>query len=196
MVPTPLMLAHAEYWQVLLAAGARINDVDAKGNHALHIHLSRELITHGADINCANKQGQTPLMLAAKKDDIRLVKALLKAGARADTKDKKGMVATDYAGTKTLAALVELGAPLNPENTSALATAIFGKNASLAIKLLKAGLKARLSDWQVKGHLGLLENIAQEDLNLFRGGILANDEKAEKLIAKVIAAVDHIVEGV
>jgi ankyrin repeat protein len=188
---TPLMLAHAEYWQVLLAAGARINDVDTKGNHALHIHLSRELITHGADINCANKQGQTPLMLAAKKDDIRLVKALLKAGARADTKDKKGMVATDYAEAKALAALVELGAPLNPESTSALATAIVGKNASLAIKLLKAGLKARLSEWEVKGNLGLLENIAQEDLTLFRGGVLGKDEKAEKLIAKIVAARDR-----
>lgn len=188
---TPLMMADDEYWQVLLDAGARINDVDAKGNHALHIHLSRELLSYGADVNCANKQGQTPLMLAAKKDDIRLVKALLKAGARADMKDKKGMVATDYAEAKALAALVELGAPLNPESMSALATAIVGKNASLAIKLLKAGLKARLSEWQVKGHLGLLENIAQEDLNLFRGGIFGNDEKAEKLIAKIAAARDH-----
>ena len=95
---------------------------------------------------------------------------------------------------KALAALVELGAPLNPESTSALATAIVGKNASLAIKLLKAGLKARLSEWQVKGHLALLENIAQENLNLFRGGILGDDEKSEKMIAKIVAALDHSLE--
>jgi ankyrin repeat protein len=191
---TPLMLARAEYWEALLTAGARINDVDADGNHALNLQLSEALVKLGANVNWANKRGQTPLMLAAEKGDLRLVKALLKAGAATDAKDRDGKFATDYAEVKALAVLVEAGAPINPEGSSALATAITGKNASLSLELLKDGLKTRLSDVQVKNHQALLENIAQENLDLFRGGISGDGEKADKLIAKIVAARDLILE--
>ena len=193
---TPLMLARPGYWQLLVAAGARINDVNANGDHALNLHLSRDLLEFGADVNWPNGRGQTPLMLAAQKGDVSLVKALLKAGACVDAVDKEGKMATDYADVKALRTLVEAGAPLNPESTSALATAITGKNASLSRVLLRAGLKARLSDVQVKGHLALLENIAQEDLDLFREGIVGDGEKADKLIAKIIAARNQVLEAV
>ncbi|WP_252258611.1 ankyrin repeat domain-containing protein [Erythrobacter aurantius] len=192
---TPLMLARSEYWQELVAAGARVNDADANGDHALNLHLSSDLLEFGADVNWANGRGQTPLMLAAQKGDVSLVKALLKAGAGVDAIDQEGKMATDYADVKALRTLVEAGAPLNPESTSALATAITGKNASLSRVLLRAGLKARLSDVQVKGHLALLENIAQEDLDLFREGIVGDGEKADKLIAKIITARNQVLEA-
>lgn len=191
---TPLMLARSEYWQTLIAGGARINDVDANGDHALNLHLSQDLLDYGADVNLANKCGQTPLMLAAQKGDIPLVKGLLKAGADIGGIDQEGKMVTDYADAKALALLVEAGAPLNPKSTSALATAIFGKNASLSKHLLKAGLKAHLSDYAVTKHLAFLENIAQENLDLFRFGIFGDGKNADKLIAKIIAALDKVIE--
>lgn len=202
---TPFMLARPEYSVLLLAAGAGINDVDVNGDHALNLHLSqnlhlaknldlcKDLIDYGADVNLANKRGQTPLMLAAQKGGISLVRGLLKAGADIGAIDQEGKMVTDYADAKALALLVEAGAPLNPESTSALATAIFDKNASLSKHLLKAGLKAHLSDYAVTKYLAFLENIAQENLDLFRGGIFGDDEKADKLIAKIIAARDKVI---
>jgi len=184
---TPLMLARPEYWDELLSAGARINDVDANGSHALNHHLAAVLIKRGADVNLANKAGQTPLMLASQKGDIPLVKALLKAGASVAAIDTNGKLATDYAVIKALAELVKVGAPVNPDSTAVLVTAIAGKSASISLLLLKAGLKARLSDAQVKEHSALLETIAQEDLELFRRGIVGMDDRAEKLLAKMIS---------
>ena len=47
---TPLMLARSEYWQELIAAGARVNDADANGDHALNLHLSSDLLEFGARV--------------------------------------------------------------------------------------------------------------------------------------------------
>jgi ankyrin repeat protein len=191
---TPLMLAHSDYWQILIAAGARINEVDANGDHALNLHLSRDLLAFGADVNLANKQGQTPLMLAAKEGNVALLKALIKAGARAGAIDRDGKLATDYADTKALAALVKLGAPVSRENASALSAAITGKNLALSLYLLGHGLKAHLNEWQVKRHSAFLESIAQSHLDLFRNGIFGEGEKAIKLVSKIVAANEKILE--
>jgi hypothetical protein len=47
----------------------------------------------------------------------------------------------------------------------------------------------------VKSQLAVLENIAQKNLDLFKNGIFGADEKAAKLIAKVVAAREHILEA-
>jgi ankyrin repeat protein len=191
---TPLMLARPDYWDELLSAGARINDVDANGNHALNHHLAAVLIKRGADVNLANNAGQTSLMLASQKGDVPLVKALLKAGAAVGAIDANGKLATDYAAIKALAELMKAGAPVNPDSATILTTAMAGKNASISLLLLKAGLKARLSDVQVKEHSALLETLAQEDLELFRQGVVGKDERAQKLLAKMISDRSHSLE--
>lgn len=191
---TPLMLAGPKYWQTLIDAGARINDVNANGDHTLNLHLSRDLLEFGADVNLANKRGQTPLMLVAKKSDIPLLKTLIKAGAHADAVDQDGKLATDYADAKALAALVKLGAPVSRESASALSEAITGKNLALSLYLLESGLKAHLDEWQVKRHTAFLESIAQSDFDLFRNGIFGEGEKAIKLVSKIVAANEKILE--
>ena len=51
----------------------------------------------GADVNAADKNGQTPLMWAARWGDSERVQALVDGGAKMDLRDSKGMSALDYA---------------------------------------------------------------------------------------------------
>jgi len=55
------------------------------------------MIEAGVDVNASDDQGLTPLMAAAGKGDIDLVRDLLAHGARLDAKDKKGRTAFDQA---------------------------------------------------------------------------------------------------
>ncbi len=60
-----------------------------------------------------DKNGQTPLMWAARWGDAARVQALVKAGAKTNVRDDKGMTALDYArnrtgdGAKELIAIIE-----------------------------------------------------------------------------------------
>ena len=59
--------------------------------------LSHLFISAGLSLNSQNKQGQTPLMIAAAKGNLRLVKLLLKMGADATICDHSGSSALGYA---------------------------------------------------------------------------------------------------
>ncbi len=58
-------------------------------------------ISRGADVNTCNKNGTTALMYAKTaaigSADLRIIKALLQAGAQIDATDNKGRNALDYA---------------------------------------------------------------------------------------------------
>ena len=84
--------------KVLLNAGADPNIRDDDGETCLHYATgsgcSNEallpIIHNGADLNAANKQNQTALMLACRRGKANAVNALLRAGAVTTVRDKHG----------------------------------------------------------------------------------------------------------
>jgi ankyrin repeat protein len=90
---------------MLIDHGVDINEVNREGVGALDIAIKyrrmdivKLCIEHGADITKSHRRsGVTPLILAASFNDIEMVEFLMSFGADADTADKYGMRAVDYA---------------------------------------------------------------------------------------------------
>jgi ankyrin repeat protein len=103
---TPLLFAaqqgDRQSAEVLLAAGADVNDADASGAsvllvaaHSGHGDLARLLLERGAEPNDAGA-GYTPLHAAVLRGDAALVKALLAKGADPDARLQAGTPVRKY----------------------------------------------------------------------------------------------------
>ena len=102
---------------------------DRLGNTALHaaternqIEMAELLIDLGADLNSENKNGMTPLMIAARHGNATLVKALLAKGANARKTDFTGRDAVSWAQESRRPAVVQMlqraaVAALSPSDT-------------------------------------------------------------------------------
>lgn len=129
---TPLMLAGEKesvpIIRMLLAANARktINAQDNRGNTALirsikysgsSAEVVNHLIRYGANLNVANNEGHTALMIAGWRKSTTQAKTLIEEKASINLKDKKGMTALMYAcqgfSTDVCALLVQAGARIN-----------------------------------------------------------------------------------
>ena len=62
-----------------------------------HLECAKALLGAGADINKQANDGWTPLMLAAWRGNIEVVRELLKQGAKKEMKNKDGNTAYDNA---------------------------------------------------------------------------------------------------
>ena len=120
---TPLMMldedATPEMLQLLLSFGGKLKLVDKQGNNALHhaamngldAELIRTFVSYGVNINSANKEGKTALLLAAEENESETVAALLESGADPNIRSRDGRTAADIAdGESVRAALFNYGA--------------------------------------------------------------------------------------
>jgi uncharacterized protein (TIGR03067 family) len=93
-----------------------LHRIVTKGN----VKQVQSLLAKGADINKKNKQGETPLYVAVKRDDKAMVEFLVAEGADIDAKNKDGQTPLHIAarqGHKYVAALlIERGAHPNAKN--------------------------------------------------------------------------------
>jgi ankyrin repeat protein len=123
--------------RLLLQVGANPNPIDAWGHSVLHreaqrskdvfheafdgftiaIKVCRLLLEKGADVDCGDYRGLTPLVYAAHKGNLELVRLFLEAGANPN----------DISDDRT------------PQNSTALLYAFFGGNQKIVDLLYKHG---------------------------------------------------------
>jgi ankyrin repeat protein len=116
---------HVEIVRVLLDAGARIDAPDINGFTPLHVAVKcgqletvRELLERRANIDSQSYQARrTPLQLAVKKDDHRMVSLLRARGADMYREGREGKTALSYARERNDGALLNL--LLDPRAASA-----------------------------------------------------------------------------
>jgi ankyrin repeat protein len=62
-----------------------------------HKSVAETLINHGADVNQKTTSGDTPLLLAARNNNLEVVKLLIKRGADVNYQDKDARTALEFA---------------------------------------------------------------------------------------------------
>jgi len=114
--------------EILFEHGAVVNsppyDVQAWGpaSHVANCNLARVLLAHGADPNCQNKDGDTPMHASIKSrivvDPIAFVEVLLAAGAAPEIRNHDGRTALDEALRQTgkMAETYFPARPIRPKN--------------------------------------------------------------------------------
>ncbi len=78
------------------------------------IEIARSLIKHGADVNAADSQGVTPLMIAAARDNAAMIGVLIQSGAKTSLRSQAGETAAQIAhanGSINAARMLDLLAP-------------------------------------------------------------------------------------
>ncbi|XP_069825414.1 ankyrin repeat domain-containing protein 50-like isoform X2 [Dendropsophus ebraccatus] len=170
---TPLMAAaymgHGAVAELLLKSGADINQCDGDGRSALavaclcvptgqrHPQLVSVLLDHGADPELRDKEGLTPLLVAAYEGQEEVAELLLEAGANPDKAGKDQMTpllaASSGGHAETVRVLLLWGASTDvsdKEGRSALLLAAAAARGEEAVRvLLHRGLNENHQD-----HLG------------------------------------------
>ena len=96
-----VMRGHTIIADLLLKAGAKIAPdawlLDAANNDVQTRETVQYLVAHGANLEIRDQQGDTPLLIAIRRGNHKLVRHLLDAGADATVKDARGRSALTIA---------------------------------------------------------------------------------------------------
>ncbi len=119
------------------------------------------LVRQGADVNCTNEWGLTPLMLAAQYNThVVVLKALIKDGADIAAVEPKyrsnalHLAANKCSNPKVVETLIEAGADINARNylgeTPLIMSVLQNQNTRIFSQLISSGADITICDWQ--GH--------------------------------------------
>lgn len=149
----------------------------------------KRLIEEGVDVNRQDAEGNTPLHLAAAKNNTDLLQVLIKGGAdvhRLNEREETPLAkAVDYSCKEAVALLLNAGsdpnqapriAKANSENCPLVKRAYYSKNADILQLLLEAGAQADAPDLDGNTVLGAVISCGDEgyaDL-LIKGGADVN----------------------
>ncbi len=120
-----------------------------------------ELVKMGADVNCVNDWGMSPLMLASQYNThVVVLKALLHDGANIHAVEPKyrsnalHLAANKCSNPKIIEALIDAGADINARNylgeTPLIMAVQANDNTRIFSELLSCGADINICDWQ--GH--------------------------------------------
>ena len=115
---------HIEVVELLLAAGADVNQAGDYGDTPLHCasgkghtEIVKLLLAAGADVNQANNSGWTPLQDSCQSGHSEVVSMLLAAGADVNKAENHGKtplyIASEYGNTDMVTVLLAAGADVN-----------------------------------------------------------------------------------
>ena len=145
--------------QSLLDQGGNVNQLDSKGNSALHlasadddIDLARLLVDNGADVNIKDSSGSTPLHIAAIKNSYSVAQLLIDNGGDIHAIDDEEVTPIDHAvGNGALAVLrllIENGCNVNrdEDGDALLHATAFGDDVETAKFLVDSGAEVNIKD--------------------------------------------------
>lgn len=162
---TPLLIAaylgNSKMADLLLSYGADIEAQDMLGDTSLfralsedHDDLALDLVARGADLNKANKVGETPFMMAARSADVTTLKKVLATGkGELEAVDGRGRTALHHAvemkSQANVEMLLEAGANVNAvdkKGSTLLQKAVAMGDVELAIVLMQNGADPKVKD--------------------------------------------------
>ncbi len=162
-----------------------------------HVILGLLSLPAGFDVNVKNMSGDTPLILAARKEYKEVVALLLEKGAPINEKNYRGWTALMYAASsgrqETVALLLKNGASINENDSSefsALSLAAWNGHKDTVILLLENGAKINNKDhdgWSAlmfAAYSGHQETVAL----LLESGANINEKNKNGLSALMLAA--------
>jgi ankyrin repeat protein len=175
--------------QMLLDQGAIVDAANVGGTPPLMLTIHRGtdtrlpqlLLRHGADPNHADKEGMTPLLLAAGDNRADLIRLLVKAGAKVDEKAEGhyGVPALEsaagFGNIEAMKALLACGAPVDEKDGqgyTALGAALTYDHGEAASLLLKAG--ANPNGQMFRGGLFVVECIQRHHLKALAALVAAH----------------------
>lgn len=120
-----------------------------------------DLVKLGADVNCTNDWGMSPIMLAAQYNThVVVLKALIREGADINAVEPKyksnalHLAANKCSNPKVVEALIDAGADVNARNylgeTPLIMAVQSNENTRIFSQLLACGADVNMCDWQ--GH--------------------------------------------